>query len=51
MSPLMCINIDVLFSTIRVVKILFGILVSVAGFINNGGMLDFLMARIQDVSM
>ena len=51
MSPLMCINIDVLFSTIRVVKILFGILVSVAGFINNGGMLDFLMAEIQNITM
>ena len=51
MSPLMCINIDVLFSTIRVVKILVGILVSGAGFINNGGMFECLIEGIQNITM
>ena len=34
---MMCIEIDVLFSIIRVVRMWCGILVSAAGFINNGG--------------
>ena len=39
LSPLMCIDIEMLFSIIRVVRMWCGILVSAAGFINNGGML------------
>ena len=44
----MSINIDVLFSIIRVVKVWCGISVSTAGFINNGGMFEFLVEKIQN---
>ena len=48
---MMCIEIDVLFSIIRVVRMWCGILVSAAGFINNGGMFKFSMAGIQNTTV
>ena len=46
MSPLMCIEIGMLFSIIRVLMVCRGILVSAAGFIDNGGMFECWMAAI-----
>ena len=51
LSPFMNINIDVLFSIIRVVGVWCGMLVSAGGFINNGGMFDCLMAGIQNTTV
>ena len=47
----MCIKINVLFSIIRVVRVWCGILVSAAGLINNGGMIECLVAMIQNTTM
>ena len=43
----MCIDIEMLFSIIQVEKVWCGILVSAAGFINNGGMQECSVAGIQ----
>ena len=51
LSSFMSINIDVLFSIIRVVGVWCGILVSEIGFIINGGMFDCLMAEIQNTTV
>ena len=51
LSPMMCIEIDVLFSIIRVVRMWCGILVSAAGFINNGGMFECSMAGIKHTTV
>ena len=47
LSPLMCNEIEMLFILIRVVWMWCGILVSAAGFINNGGMFECSVAGIQ----
>ena len=47
----MCNNIDVLFSIIRVERVWCGMLVSAAGFINNGDMFEYLPAGIQNTIM
>ena len=47
----MCIDIEMLFSIIRVVRVWCGILVSAAGFIDNGGMLECLVAGIQTTTV
>ena len=47
LSPLMCINIDVLFSINQVVRALCDMLVSAAGFINNDGRLKCWVAGLQ----
>ena len=47
LSPLMCDDIKMLFSIIRVVRMWCGILVSAAGFINNVDMMKCSMAGIQ----
>ena len=51
LSPLMCIKIGVLFSIIRVVRVWCGILVSAAGFINNGCSFECSMAVLQNKTM
>ena len=51
MSPLMCNEIGMLFSIIRVVRVVCGILVSAAGFIDNGGMLECSVAGIQTTTV
>ena len=48
LSPLMCITIDVLFSIIRVVREWCGILVSAAGFHDNGCSLESSVAGLQN---
>ena len=45
LSPLMCINKGVLF---RITRVWWGIVLSVAAFINNGCRLDSLVTEFQD---
>ena len=51
LSPLMCIKKDVLFSIIQDVRVWCGILVSAAGFNNNGGMFEYSMAGIHNTTV
>ena len=51
LSPLMCNEIEMLFSIIRVVRMWCGILVSAAGFITNGGMFECSVAGIQNTTV
>ena len=46
MSPLMCINIGVIFGIIRMVRVRCDLLVSAAGLINNGAMVRILNGRV-----
>ena len=48
LSPLMCIKIGVLFSIIGVMAVWCDILVSAAGFINNGCSINCSMAGLQN---
>ena len=51
LSPLMCIDIAVLFGNIGVIRKWCDIMVSAAGFVNNGGKLECLVTDFQDMAV
>ena len=51
LSPLMCIDIAVLFGIIGVVRKWCDIVASAAGFISNGGKLEYLVTDFQDMAV
>ena len=51
LSPLMCINIGVLFGIIQVVRVWCDIIVGAADIINNGGNLKYTVTGFKDMAV